>query len=73
MTKRQMVELMVDAAFEADVLCVGIPGAPTYDMVFEKVLEAQIKAGMLPPEVIEKSVMPGVSDFKTNKWESEDV
>lgn len=40
--------------------------------VGEAVLSKLEKAGMLPPVRIEKSVLPGLPDFQTNKWEPED-
>lgn len=42
------------------------------DRVIPSILDRAEKEGMLPPARIEKSVLPGLSDFSVNKWESKD-
>jgi hypothetical protein len=37
----------------------------------EEILKTIEEAGMLPPVIREKSVLPGISDFEVRKWEPE--
>ena len=42
-----------------------------HEKIAESILSSLEEEGMLPPETTEKSVLPGMADFKVNKWESE--
>lgn len=70
MKRSEMIQKMTESLIREFLTCSEVSRRHCKDAA-ERMLDLVEDLEMLPPQTVEKSVMPGIEDFKVNKWDRE--